>query len=666
MKEKEKLNSIRGLLIRSISSILIALYKTKKGYRKFVLFCIDSFLILLSIKIVTYFLYPVSNELLKGISITKNYNQILPNNFVAIVLILLVYLVYNLTGQYLSLSKYIKSTAIYGIAFRNFLVLSIFLVFKFWIDSTIFDLRQFMLLWLVSTFLIIIFRFTVKEINIYLSSNKSHKMAKVAIYGAGAAGAQLASSLILGGKTKIVAFFDDYQNLWGRKLLGIPILSSQDIFNFSNEVDQILLAIPSLSPQKSKLIIKKIQAYDIPVLKVPSIEELTSGIAKIDALRPIEVEDLLGRGSVRPYKKLIEESINGLNICITGAGGSIGRELCNQILNHKPISIVMIDNSESNLYHLEQDINKFNNDNKSIKMKFILGNIKNYSFLKNIFDMNHIDIVFHAAAYKHVPLLELNPLQGIDNNVFSTLTICKAAISSNVKKITLISSDKAVRPSNIMGTSKRLAELIFQAFAEKYDFEENSLKTKIYPKFSIVRFGNVLNSSGSVVPLFKKQIEEGGPITLTSENIIRYFMTVSEAAQLVIQATSLSRGGEVFLLNMGSPVKIYDLAKQMIKLSGLKIKDSQNIDGDIEIVNTGLRPGEKLYEELLIDAKSEPTNHPLIFKANEAFLPYEDLMNDLNNLESYINAQNTKQVFQILSKLVPECTIDKISRDKKS
>ena len=207
MKEKEKLNSIRGLLIRSISSILIALYKTKKGYRKFVLFCIDSFLILLSIKIVTYFLYPVSNELLKGISITKNYNQILPNNFVAIVLILLVYLVYNLTGQYLSLSKYIKSTAIYGIAFRNFLVLSIFLVFKFWIDSTIFDLRQFMLLWLVSTFLIIIFRFTVKEINIYLSSNKSHKMAKVAIYGAGAAGAQLASSLILGGNTKIVAFF---------------------------------------------------------------------------------------------------------------------------------------------------------------------------------------------------------------------------------------------------------------------------------------------------------------------------------------------------------------------------------------------------------------------------------------------------------------------------
>ncbi len=630
-------------------------YNLKKFYRRLVLFFIDSLLILLSVNVVKYFLYPVSNVLLTGISINNTNGGILSNNWLVLILVIVIFVVFNLTGQYISLSRYINYNAIYGIAFRNFLVFSIFLFIRLILDFTIIDLRQFMLLWLISTLLIGIFRFSIKEINIVLSHYKNQKIKNVAIYGAGAAGAQLATSLIYSGNNKIIAFFDDSKNLRGRKILGIPILSSQEIPFLKDKINQILLAIPSLSKEKSRLILNKIQDYQIPVLKVPSIEELTSGKARIDSLRPIEVEDLLGRGSVRPNKELIQGSINGLNICITGAGGSIGKELCKQIVNHSPNSLIMIDSSETNLYHLEQEINSICLKDEEINLKFILGNIKNFKSISKIFIKNNVDNVFHAAAYKHVPLIELNPIQGIDNNVLSTYSLCKAALLADIKKVTLISTDKAVRPTNIMGASKRLAELIFQAYASKYNLQEEQLSyPKNYPKFSIVRFGNVLNSSGSVVPLFTKQIEEGGPITLTNENVTRFFMTLPEAAQLVIQATTLSRGGEVFLLNMGSPMKIFDLAKQMIKLSGLKIKDSNNPDGDIEIITTGLRPGEKLYEELLINAESKSTEHPLIFKANEDFIPYEDLIKSISDLENFIEEENIEEVFKLLSNLVPE------------
>tara|TARA_Y100000589_G_C27103113_1_gene608908 strand:- start:453 stop:1322 length:870 start_codon:yes stop_codon:yes gene_type:complete len=289
-------------------------------------------------------------------------------------------------------------------------------------------------------------------------------------------------------------------------------------------------------------------------------------------------------------------------------------------------------------------------------MKYILANINNFRLLKKIFQENKIDIIFHAAAYKHVPIIESNPIEGIENNVFSTYILCKAALSSLVKKVTLISTDKAVRPSNVMGASKRLAELIFQAYAEKSCSESKNTNNT---KFSIVRFGNVLNSSGSVVPFFKKQIANGGPVTVTHKDVYRYFMTMPEAAQLVIQATTLSVGGEVFLLDMGSPVRIFDLARQMIKLSGLKIKDANNPDGDIAIVTTGLRPGEKLYEELLIDAESKKTCHPLIYKANEDFIPLNELIMELSNLEKFIKNQDKNKVFDMLSKLVPEWKIKK-------
>ena len=624
------------------------LYQIKKIYRRLLLIAIDSILIIISINIVKYFSYPLSKE----------YIEILPNNLLVLILILVVFVVYNFTGQYISLSRYIKSSEIYGIAIRNFLVVIIFLLVKSFLDFKIFAIRrQFILLWLISTFIITFYRFTLKEINIYFTFYKSQKINNVAIYGAGEAGAQLASAINLSGKSKIIAFFDDSQNLWGRKLLGIPIYSSNNISDFKDQIDQILLAIPSISKEMSSKIFNKVQSYKIPLLKVPSIEELTSGLAKIDSLRPIEIDDLLGRGPVMPFKKLVEDSINGLNICITGAGGSIGTELCRQVLNNSPRALIMIDISETNLYHLEQEIKNNMTENNNLKMKFLLGDIKNFKFLNNIFRENNIDVVFHAAAYKHVPLIEANPIEGIENNVFSTYTLCKASLTSSVKKVTLISTDKAVRPSNVMGASKRLAELIFQAYAEKSS--SKSYKTD-NTKFSIVRFGNVLNSSGSVVPLFKKQIANGGPVTVTHKDVLRYFMTLPEAAQLVIQATTLSLGGEVFLLDMGSPVRIYDLAKQMIILSGLKIKDAKNKDGDISIVTTGLRPGEKLYEELLIDAESKATVHPLIYKANEAYIPLDELILQLSNLEAYIKNQNKKQVFEMLSKLVPEWNFDKI------
>ena len=565
-------------------------------------------------------------------------------------------LVYYFSGQYLSLSRYISSSEIYKIALRNLALVLLLLFFELIFNQGIIFYKLYILFWIVSTFIIIISRFSLKELINSIGYLNSKNICRVTIYGAGAAGAQLASSLILGRNHKILAFFDDDPNLIGRKLLGITIFSPKEIYKFKERADQILLAIPSLKYERSRVILKKIQDFEIPVLKVPSIESLTTGKARIDSLRPIEVEDLLGRGIVSPFKKLLRESIEDLNICVTGAGGSIGQELCKQILDNKPRSIIMIDSSELNLYHLEQELSLYFSNEKNSLCKYILGDLKDFSLTKNIFQKYSIDVVFHAAAYKHVPLIESNPLQGIQNNVFSTLSICKAAEEALVKKITLISTDKAVRPSNVMGASKRLSELIFQAYSDKMKNLKNKHDRKINTdiKYSIVRFGNVLNSSGSVVPLFKKQIESGGPITLTHKDVIRFFMTISEAAQLVIQSSSLTGSGEVFLLDMGEPVKIYDLAKQMIRLSGLSLKDSFNPDGDIEIKITGLRPGEKLYEELLIDAESKPTKHPLIFKAVENFIPYENLEKKLNLLEKYIERQEIELTLGLLNKIVPQ------------
>ena len=426
-----------------------------------------------------------------------------------------------------------------------------------------------------------------------------------------------------------------------------------DIFKYKDRLDQILFAIPSLDNDKTKIILERIKEYEIPVLQVPSIQDLTSGKAKIDTLQPIDINDLLGRIRVEPFSDLLKDSSKGQNILITGAGGTIGKNF-SQIIKLSPKSVVLVENSEINLYNLEQEFDCFLKNNKNIYLK--LGDVKNYNFNLKLLNDYSIDVIYHAAAFKHVPLIESNPLQGIENNVLSTYSICKSAESAKVKRVTLISSDKAVRPTNVMGASKRLSELVVKAFSynQENSFDKNTKVKESKIKYSIVRFGNVLNSSGSVVPLFQKQIASGGPITLTDRNIIRYFMTVSEAAQLVIQATTLSKGGEIFLLDMGEPIRIEDLAKQMVRLSGLNVKNIANPNGDIEIIYTGLRPGEKLYEELLIDGKSESTIHPLIFKSKEKDFNYKELMRDINKLIKSLETLDEKSSLSILQKLVPE------------
>ena len=333
---------------------------------------------------------------------------------------------------------------------------------------------------------------------------------------------------------------------------------------------------------------------------------------------------------------------------VTGGGGSIGSELCKQIFFQAPKEIIVIEANEYNLYQIEKNI--FNLKKSKINLKLILNDCSNSSFLKKLFEDNSVEIVFHAAAYKHVPIVENNLIEGIKNNVFSTLSLCKASYESSVNKFLLVSSDKAVRPSNIMGASKRFSELIVTAFAEKEQNEKKVSSTC----FSMVRFGNVLNSSGSVVPLFKEQISKGGPITITHPEVIRYFMTIKEASELMLQACSMSKGGELFLLDMGSPVKIKDLARKMIKLSGLSIKNKENRKGDIEIIYKGLRSGEKLYEELLIDAEAIKTEHPLIYQAKEKGMPYLVLMEKLNYLKKSIDDFDEEKVSFILNEVVPE------------
>lgn len=493
-------------------------------------------------------------------------------------------------------------------------------------------------------------RFVLRDIILRINLSEVKDKKRVAIYGAGSAGAQLLASLRLSRENKISFFLDDEPQLWKSSLNGIKIFSPDVLNKKANNIDQVLIAIPSLSNKRRSKIIKKLQKFNISVLQVPSFEEITTGKARIDNLRPISIEDLLGRDRVMPDPNLLGPGIKGQTICVTGAGGSIGSELCRQILKLEPRKIVLLEISEPNLYLIEQEILKIIPKGTDIIAR--LGSATDFKLLENLFVEEQVNIVFHAAAYKHVPLVENNPLQGIFNNVISTKEVCKAGKIAGCKKVILISTDKAVRPSNILGASKRLSELIVQAFAE----EENSSSKDSDRRtiFTMVRFGNVLGSSGSVVPLFQKQIKNGGPITLTHPEIIRYFMTIPEAAQLVIQSAVLAEGGEVFLLDMGKPVKIYDLACQIIKLSGLKIKNDTKNNKDVEIITTGLRPGEKLYEELLIDSKAIKTSHDLIYKANEKSIKPSFLWKELNYLEIELKNHNVKVVLSKLKELVPE------------
>ncbi|EYU14241.1 polysaccharide biosynthesis protein [Photorhabdus aegyptia] len=468
-----------------------------------------------------------------------------------------------------------------------------------------------------------------------------YKGAPVIIYGAGESGRQLLPILREHREFNPIAFVDDNHKLHNLSIHGICVFSPEKITLLVEKyhIKKILLAIPSASISDRKKILEKLQKEHCEILTIPSFNDLVEGKAQINSLKRVSINDLLGREPVNPLQSLLSKNIKNKNVLITGAGGSIGSELCRQIITQSPSQLVLFELTEYCLYSIEKELQKINSDRDlNIAITAILGDIKDSDKITRIINKFNINTIYHAAAYKHVPLVEMNTIEGINNNIFGTLSLAKAAVNQKVDKFVLISTDKAVRPTNTMGATKRFAELILQAFAK-----ENS-----HTKFSMVRFGNVLGSSGSVVPLFEKQIKSGGPITLTHKDITRYFMTIPEAAQLVIQAGALGNNGDVFVLDMGESVKIYDLARKMIHLSGLTVKDETNPHGDIEIKITGLRPGEKLYEELLIGDNVSGTNHPRIMTANEIFLTWDKLDPLLNNLKTSCENYDFKNIRQIL------------------
>ena len=556
-------------------------------------------------------------------------------------------IIFIFTGQYKAITKYVGSKLFYSSLVRNFFLLILVLLISLANNKFSLDVKFLILNFILLTSLIVgsrlFLRDLINRLNIF-----NEKKPNVLIYGAGNAGAQLASSIIISGKYKILGFIDDSQSLIGRELYGIRILSVKDIQKFS-DVDHVLIAIPSLDKSSRRRIIDLLKSKNFDVLQIPSLDEITSGKVSIDKLKPVELEDLLGREIVSPVKSLLGPGISNLVVCVTGGGGSIGSELSRQILGLNAKKIILIDNSEHNLYSIYQELT--GNPLSENKIIPLLGDVTNKNFVNHLLTKHKIDLIFHTAAYKHVPMVENNPIAGLKNNVLSTNILCAAAVKNGVKQFILISTDKAVRPTNVMGASKRLAEMIVQAYAGE---EIKKLKeNKESVKFSMVRFGNVLGSSGSVIPLFKSQIKQGGPVTITHKEITRFFMTIKEAVELVLQSLSIATNGDVVLLDMGEPVKIKYLAEQLIRLSGLTIKDKNN-GGDIEIIYTGLRPGEKLYEELLIDGKSEPTQHPLIFKAKEKFPSLTELNPKINKLKEYLYSENKDCCFKLLAEMVPE------------
>ncbi|MDC2825190.1 nucleoside-diphosphate sugar epimerase/dehydratase [Rodentibacter pneumotropicus] len=478
----------------------------------------------------------------------------------------------------------------------------------------------------------------------YLSLILDKDNESVLIYGAGTTGRQLAVLLKHAYRYRIRGFIDDNAQLHGTYLLGNKIFSPKDISKLVKKynIKVILLAIPSASRGERKTIIDSLIPLKVKVQTIPDMEEILQGNAKIDELREVKIEDLLGREPVLPNKELLQKNILNQTVMVTGAGGSIGSELCRQIILNHPSTLILFELSEFSLYSIHQKLFELvKKDNLSTKIYPILGNVQDIERLDRVLAHFDVDIIYHAAAYKHVPLVEYNIIEGIRNNIFGTYNVARCAAEHNVKSFVLISTDKAVRPTNTMGASKRMAELCLQALSEQ-------LKDS-HTCFSMVRFGNVLGSSGSVIPLFRRQILKGGPITITHPDIIRYFMTIPEAAQLVIQAGAMAKGGDVFILDMGEPVKIVDLAKNLIQLSGLSVKDENNQKGDIEIAYTGLRPGEKLYEELLIAGDNvHKTPHSRIMTAEEVYLPFEQLSDVLTELEQACKSADYMAIRHIL------------------
>ena len=497
--------------------------------------------------------------------------------------------------------------------------------------------------------------------NYYLSQKKYEK--KVIIYGAGSAGIQLSEALKVSSEMQPIAFVDSNISLHGSFLGGLRIYSPNKLERIvkRNNVDEVLIAIPSASRRLVRNLLKDIEKLSVKVRILPGLSELAQGKVEVSGLKEVQISDLLGRSEVEPNYDLLTKNIRSKNVLVTGAGGSIGSEISRQIASNKPASLILLDTNEFSLYDIKNEI-------ESLKINFklisILGNVLDEDRIFDICSSFNIDTIYHTAAYKHVPLVEENPFQGVQNNIFGTRNCLNSAIKAEVETFVLISTDKAVRPTNIMGATKRFSELILQTYSLDHELRNKT-------RMTMVRFGNVLGSSGSAVPLFQKQIREGGPVTVTDPEVIRYFMSIPEAAELVIQAGAMGEGGDVFVLDMGEPVKILELARRLINLSGLEIKDESNPEGDIEIIFTGLRSGEKLYEELLIGNNVNKTQHKQILRAQERFISRDQLDSHLESLMIACERNDTKLLKEIFIKVIDgykpeEETVDVISLQRKN
>ena len=479
---------------------------------------------------------------------------------------------------------------------------------------------------------------------IRMGSLRRNALPQVAIYGAGSAGRQMAAALVGSREMVVRGFVDDSRDLHGNTINGLRIYPPHRLPDLAARqgITDVLLAMPSVSRSRRAEILLSLQQLRLRVRMLPGLVDLAQGRVQVQDLREPDIEDLLGRDAVAPDDDLMRHNIRGKIVLVTGAGGSIGGELCRQIVRLDPAALLLIDASEFALYSIHQDLQRLSRG-QPLRLVPLLASVRDEARMREVMSTWRPQTVFHAAAYKHVPMVEHNPAEGVKNNTLGTLVTATLASEHGVRDFVLVSTDKAVRPTNIMGASKRLAEMVLQGLAQQAG----------NTRFSMVRFGNVLGSSGSVVPLFRQQIRDGGPVTLTHPEITRYFMTIPEAAQLVIQAGAMATGGDVFVLDMGTPVKIIDLARRMVELSGLRVRDTGNPDGDIELVITGLRPGEKLYEELLIGDNPQPTRHPRVLKAHETCPPWVELGQHLKRLTTALDANDVPAIKAILQQLVP-------------
>jgi FlaA1/EpsC-like NDP-sugar epimerase len=554
-------------------------------------------------------------------------------------------LIFSLFGFYRTIVRFMAPKAMLAIAAGVTLSVIALVGFdRLMADSQV-PLSTFVIYWAFALLYLTGSRFAVR----YVSSlpRNGRTAARVAIFGAGDAGARLSAVLMGGPDFEPVAFVDDKESLCGSQINGIKVYSSEDLVWLVREkrIERILLAMPSASRRRRREILSQLEPLGIHVQSLPDLSDIIAGKARIDEIRDVDVGDLLGRDPVPPNPQLFESCIRGKCVMVTGAGGSIGSELCRQIMRVAPRQLILFEMSELALYNIERELKHLaENEGLNVGVVPLLGNARHKHRVREVFAAYNVQTVYHAAAYKHVPIVEHNIVEGIHNNVISTWYAAEAALESEVETFVLISTDKAVNPTNVMGATKRLAELVLQGLQER----------TTTTRFCMVRFGNVLASSGSVVPLFQEQIRCGGPVTVTHPDVIRYFMTIPEAAQLVIQAGSMAKGGDVFVLDMGRPVRIDDLARRMINLNGLTVRDASNPEGDIEILYTGLRAAEKLFEELLIGSNITGTEHPMILRAIEHSIPWPRMQRLLDELLTALASFDCRRVLAMLCDAVAE------------